>query len=352
MPCSHLITIKNPQTGEHIQVPCGHCIGCLVDMQSEWATRMTIELKSQPARPAVFITLTYNDENLPTEEVNEKTGEIFQQPSVNKKHVQQFIRLLRQKVNRLKKQGKWTGWQGAIKYFITSEYGPTGGRPHYHGIIYGLTKNDAELITETWNKGFTYFGDANEKTIVYCSKYCCKPTEFSQTPDRKGYFDNERWMEDNGIRRKPFRLMSLKLGASYTEDTQNLRFHFRDIFKNNYIRVGGLKKKLPRYFKLKIYTEDNFHKYCVKRSAKLAYLRMKNNTLKFDKKYGSTNISYDLPNLIGRAQYYRHLISYLSRDKISESDLKRDIQDAREKEFILIKNRLKWFNRPSRRHIQ
>lgn len=68
-------------------------------------------------------------------------------------------------------------------------------------------------------------------------------------PNRGGYFDNDKWMDENGIRRKPFRLCSTKLGVAYCEDVKNLRFHFRDIIGNNYIRVNGLKKKMPRYFK-------------------------------------------------------------------------------------------------------
>lgn len=352
MPCNHLITIKNPQTGEHLQVPCGHCVGCLIDMQTEWATRMTMELKSDLSRPAVFVTLTYNDDNLPTEEFNEKTGEVFQQPSVNKKHVQQFMKSLRTKIERQKKRGVWKGYSGPLKYFFASEYGPTHGRPHYHGIIYGLTKNDGDLINEVWNKGFTYFGEANEKTIMYCAKYCVKPVEFTQNPHRRGYFDNERWMEDNGIRRKPFRLMSTKLGANYCDNPSNIKFHFRDIFKNNYLRVGKIKKKLPRYFKNKIYTEENFNKYCRTNASKLAFLKMKNNTLKYDKKYGSNNITYNLVNLIGRAQYYRHLSDKLKDYAISEDNIQRDIQDANEKERLLIKNREKWMRRAGRYHKQ
>lgn len=352
MSCNHLITIKNPQTGEHIQVPCGHCINCLAEMQAEWATRMTIELKSNLSRPAVFVTLTYNDENLPTEEFNEKTGEIYQKPSVVKKHIQQFMKSLRTKIERLKKKGLWKGYQGPLKYFFTSEYGPEGGRPHYHGIIYGLTKKDANLINEIWNKGFIYLGDANEKTITYCAKYCAKPIELSMYPDRKGYFDNEKWMDDNGIRRKPFRLMSTKLGANYCDNPSNLRFHFRDIFKNNYLRVGKLKKKLPRYFKQKIYTEENLNEYCTTVVAKKEYLKMKNNTIKKDKKYGTTNISYSLINLIGRAQYYRHLDDNIKSYSLSEANINRDIQNAREREDILFQTRRKWFKRAGRKHLQ
>lgn len=350
--CNHLITIKNPQTGEHIQVPCGHCINCLADMQAEWATRMTMELKSNLSRPAVFVTLTYNDENLPTEEVNYKTGEIYQKPSVVKEHVQQFMKSLRTKISRYQKRGIWKGYNGPLKYFFTSEYGPEHGRPHYHGIIYGLTKKDANLINEIWNKGFTYLGDVNEKTIMYCAKYCCKPIECTPYPDRKGYFDNEKWMDDNGIRRKPFRLMSTKLGANYCDSPSNLRFHFRDIFKNNYLRVGKQKKKMPRYFKQKIYTEENLKKYCTSISSLRNYYEMINNVTKNDLKYDNNYRTYNLINAIGRCQYYRHLIDTIESNSLSEDNYLRTNEDARKREDLLIQNRRKWMRRAGRNHIQ
>lgn len=345
--CNHLITIKNPKTGEHLQVPCGHCIQCLSDMQSEWATRLTLELRSNLQRPAVFVTLTYNDENLPTEECNMKTGEIYQKPSVVKAHIQQFMKSLRTNINRQKTKHQWKGWQGALKYFFTSEYGPEHGRPHYHGIIFGLTKQDLPLIEKIWNKGFCHVGDVNEKTITYCSKYCLKPMELSLYPDRAGYFDNEKWMDDNGIRRKPFRLMSTGLGIGYLSERQ-LRFHFRELFLNNYIRVGKLKKRLPRYYKKKIYTDENMQKFGDRKQL----IKLINSNIKNDIKYDNNYYSYDITNVLGRAQYYRHLIDSISDEETCEDDIRRDTQSIKQREDLLVQNRIKWFRRKQRYHQQ
>lgn len=249
------------------------------------------------------------------------------------------MKVLRTKVDRLIKSGKWKGYKGKLKYFIASEYGPEGGRPHYHGIIYGLSKKDGQLITDVWNKGFCYFGDANEKTIVYTSKYCVKPTELQSNPNRKGYFDNEKWMEENGIRRKPFRLMSTKLGANYCDSPKNLRWHFADIFKHNYLRVGKYKKKLPRYIKLKIYTPENLKKYCTTYTAKKNYYEFKNNIIKNDKKYDNINITDNLVNCLGRAQYYRHLADNITSITLSEANAFADIRSSQERENLLIQTR-------------
>ena len=351
MACYHLITIKNPKTGEHIQVPCGHCIGCLEDMQRDWTFRMIQELKSNLSRPAVFVTLTYNDENLPTEEVNEQTGEVFQKPSVVKRDIQLFMKSLRKAIDTRIKKNKWKGYKGSIKYFFTSEYGPEGGRPHYHGIIYGLNKNRIayELINGAWRKGFIYLGVANEKTITYCAKYCCKPTELSAYPDRNGYFDNEKWMEDNGIRRKPFRLMSSKLGANYIESPSNLKFHLKDPVKHNYVRQGQIKRRMPRYYKNKIYTKENLEKYCTGADY-IAYVKQRKNIKKLDKEYGRNLHYYDISDVIGRSQYYRHLADTQQKYAVSEDYIQRDIEDAKQRENISIQNRRKWFKREGRYH--
>lgn len=353
MACTHLITILNPKTGKHIQVPCGHCIGCLEDMQAEWSLRMEQELKTNSSRPAVFVTLTYDNEHLPTEEFNEQTGEVFEKPSVVKKHVQDFMKRLRKAVDTDIKRGKKKGYQGPLKYFFTSEYGPEGGRPHYHGIIYGLNKNQEayDYINKAWNMGFIYLGVANSKTIKYVSKYCIKPTEFSAFPDRKGYFDNEKWMEDNGIRRKPFRLMSSKLGANYIENPSNVKFHLKRPVEHNYVRVGKFKKKMPRYYKKKIYTKENVEKYL--KSNKDAYKRHISQIIKLrklDKEYGDTLHYYSINDVISRSQYYRHLANTQQKYQASEDYIQRDIEDIKQREYLSLQNRRKWFKRAGRYH--
>lgn len=46
-----------------MQVPCGQCVNCRLNHSREWAIRCTHE--AQMWDQNCFITLTYNDENLP-----------------------------------------------------------------------------------------------------------------------------------------------------------------------------------------------------------------------------------------------------------------------------------------------
>ena len=104
MPCYHPLQgwrsrfNFNPKTGRHgitfnlneafvefpVTVPCGQCIGCRLERSKMWAVRCMHE--SQLHDKNCFLTLTYNDENLPTIPcIDMETGEILEtrQPSPN-----------------------------------------------------------------------------------------------------------------------------------------------------------------------------------------------------------------------------------------------------------------------------
>lgn len=102
---------------------------------------------------SVFITLTYDDENLPSE---------GQTPQAQKKPVQLFLKRLRAALPQ------------KLRYFICSEYGDRTNRLHFHGIIFGASMFDAKAIDEAWGLGWTLTGECNQKTINYVTKYVTK----------------------------------------------------------------------------------------------------------------------------------------------------------------------------------
>ena len=87
------------------QIGCGRCEECRIAKANEWATRMTEEAKLH--KENCFITLTYNNENLP------------KYKSLVKKELQDFFKRLRKK------------YGNGIRYYACGEYGPKGKRPHY-----------------------------------------------------------------------------------------------------------------------------------------------------------------------------------------------------------------------------
>ena len=132
---------------EKILIPCGRCIGCRLKYSRIWADRMMAESLYHESN--VFLTLTYDNDNLPDqhEYVDKETGEIKVSPvhSINKRDVQLFIKRLRKQYSDQK-----------IRYYAAGEYGEKSLRPHYHLIIFGLKIPDMKLLRES-DQGFTYF---------------------------------------------------------------------------------------------------------------------------------------------------------------------------------------------------
>ena len=66
-----------------VTVPCGQCIGCLLERSRQWAMRCSHEASLYDEN--CFITLTYDDEHLPPD------------GCLNKEHFQKFMKRLRKR---------------------------------------------------------------------------------------------------------------------------------------------------------------------------------------------------------------------------------------------------------------
>lgn len=70
--------LKNHASGRYrnIQlIPCGHCIGCLLENSRQWATKGCYEAELH--KENWFLTITYDDEHLPEADpmIDKETGE-------------------------------------------------------------------------------------------------------------------------------------------------------------------------------------------------------------------------------------------------------------------------------------
>lgn len=187
--------------------PCGLCIECLKTRQGDWSFRLNKELRN--AKTAYFITLTYDDKNLPPDGQLQKTD------------LQNFMKRLR-KINRLK-----------LKYYAVGEYGSETNRPHYHAIIFNL--QDVTSIEKSWKLknipiGFVKIGTVTTDSIAYVTKYIIN-------------------RDTTGMDVKPFALMSKNLGLDYIR--KNWQWH-KDGLKN-YVMENGFKKHIPRYYSDKLF---------------------------------------------------------------------------------------------------
>lgn len=224
--CIVPFTKRDTKTGQWLSLPCGKCHDCLSRRISGWSFRLLKH--GQTSQSAHFVTLTYNTDHVPLT----KNGLM----SLDKTDLQKFFKRLR-KLNKNK-----------LSYYAVGEYGTNKQRPHYHAIIFNANPLTYERAWSLNNIkiGDIHLGDVSEASIGYTLKYICKP---SQIPKHR-----------NDDRKKEFSLMSKKLGASYLTP-QMVQYHHNDMLNRMFIPISdGKKIAMPKYFKLKIYTDEQREK--------------------------------------------------------------------------------------------
>lgn len=243
MECFHPQVIRNKETGEFLQVPCGHCLACYRNRQNGWIKRLTYE-QSQ-AESSYFITLTYRDADCPCDDAGQM---IVYKPDVQKLHMD-----LRKRFQ----MGEFLDtslvpFGGApvrvsldsnikFKYYLVSEYGPEGARPHYHGIYFNLPRDRytvEELFKSVWRRGFIEVDPCTPRAISYVTKYLVNH-HLCPNPDVP----------------RPFALMSKGLGEGYVEKFGD--WHRADPANRLYCPDHGTKTTMPRYYRDKIFSDED-----------------------------------------------------------------------------------------------
>ena len=163
-------------------VPCGKCVECKNLYIEQWQIRWKEQIKDSVENSCYMLTLTYNDENLPTEVIDEETGEVISEvTTLRYSDVTKFLKRLR------KRQDKFIKENGlehvAIKYHYCGEYGTKSTRrPHYHMVITnvilpidGIGDFKNNTFNEIWRNGHVHVGtDVTEKSLKYILKYTLK----------------------------------------------------------------------------------------------------------------------------------------------------------------------------------
>lgn len=215
-----------------VLLPCGNCIGCRLQYSAGWALRCVNE--AQLYQDNCFVTLTYNNENLP------KDGELI------KRDLQLFHKRLRQRnVDR------------KIRHFSCGELGSLNRRPHYHTLLFNYKPQDlvplrqakfrqyrgrfhkqantsdlytsAEVLDLWHQKGFVTIGDVGFKSAGYVARYSLKKMK-GPKQEPKQY--------------TPFSLMSLKPGIG----KEWIEKYWNDIYPKDFVMINGYKRRPPRYY--------------------------------------------------------------------------------------------------------
>lgn len=202
MKCFHQVNINGAL------FPCGRCTACRITRTSIWSLRLLHE--SEYWKEKVFVTLTYDDENLPSD------------CGLSVSDLQLFLKRFRR--NRKEK----------IKYYACGEYGETTKRPHYHLIMFGPSEKEKEDLEDSWGKGFVHVGSVTADSIKYVCSYIQKK------------WSGDKGREEYGNRQYPFQTVSQGMGKRWIFD------HQEKVRRNMCLTKKGVKIAIPRYYKDKL----------------------------------------------------------------------------------------------------
>ena len=209
--CLNPSYVNNPYTGELMLVSCGCCPACLRAKSAMLTTKCKLE--SSKHMNKYFITLTYDQENIPLMKavhVSGKKGHVHKFIScckrlgeegqvlavvpythvecnilaekvnldgyfgyASKRDIQLFLKRLRKAIHKYYQLGLIKNEK--IRYFAVTEYGPSTFRPHIHFILWfddsSLAQNLYYLVNQSWKLGITDIQAIEHDCASYVAGY-------------------------------------------------------------------------------------------------------------------------------------------------------------------------------------
>lgn len=221
-----------PAGTKPLSLPCGKCIGCRIEKSRQWAVRIMHEAELHEAN--CFITLTYNDENLPADS------------SLSVRALQLFWKRLRKRVAPVK-----------FKFFAAGEYGdPARGErewnPHYHACVFGYAfpdkfktgrKNgfdlfESDTLAAAWPFGHHSIAELTFESAQYVAGYVTKKINGAKASEHYG----KRIPEFGTMSRGGRQSGRGGIGADWFS-----RFS-GDVYPADEVIVRGKSCKPPRYY--------------------------------------------------------------------------------------------------------
>lgn len=265
--CYKPVHIKNPvlefdmiKDKFMLDVPCGHCEECKKRKRTDWFVRtyyhfMYVVL--QCLGSCLYVTLTYDNEHLPHITLSDGT----KVPCFSSLDIQRFFKRLR--IN-LSRHHNITD----ISYFLSSEYGGTTHRPHYHFLLFVHCGCNPAIVRKeirnAWNFGFISFGQngglvaSNDNgAFRYVAKYVAKDV---LTDEWFEYVTANVSAHDYYLLRsaKPFIRVSRYFGAHATDYVSE-----EDLLAGQ-IKIpsnGGYQYvTLPRYYDYRLFYDRTINK--------------------------------------------------------------------------------------------
>lgn len=216
-------------------VPCGQCIGCRVNKSRDWATRIVHEASLH--EQTSFLTLTYNDENLPDNY------------SIDPTTLQLFNKRLRKAI-------------GPFRFFACGEYGEKNYRPHYHMILFGhdfsgtrtpwrktakgYVTYRSPLLEKVWTLGHAEIGTVSVASAGYVASYCLKKI----TGDAAA----QHYTRLNPLTGELCQVLPefIRMSTAPGLGSEWLTKFKSDIYPSDFVVIEGKRRSIPRYYTNKL----------------------------------------------------------------------------------------------------
>lgn len=267
---------------------CSQCASCRLARSFDWAVRCTLEASLHEHN--YFITLTYDDFNLPKGEFIDYSYEVYNSNLV-RRDIQLFIKNLRE----------WERKRGNehIKVFYCGEYGNLTSRPHFHLVVFGASEipdltfgfkkgsytfYKSKIYEGFWSvkvpgvktkclRGFVDISEASFDTMAYTARYIFKKQGGVMKKDFFEYYEGLDPEIRPAIRLQPFIGMSLKPGiASEYYEQHKYEIYSEDLVKIQH-KFKVFRKRPPRYYDKLFDREEPKLSATVRRKRKEAGLR-------------------------------------------------------------------------------
>lgn len=233
-----------------LEVPCGRCIGCRLERSRKWAARCMLE--SELYDHNCFVTLTYDDKNIPDQsrcysacETAKRNHGYCGKGSLCKADFQKFMKRLRRRYNK------------EIRYFMCGEYGRKKLRPHYHVILFdfdfaikklwsydkktGSVLYRSEALEKLWPFGFSTIGEVTFESAAYVARYILKKVTGDDAKKHYG----QKTPEYCNMSRRP------GIASDWLDKFKD------DVYPDDSLIVrGDVRMKPPRYFDNKLEQSD------------------------------------------------------------------------------------------------
>lgn len=230
---SLVFNVREALDDKKVPLACGQCIGCKLERSRQWAIRITHEA-SLYGKNNSFITLTYNQQNLPKNK------------SLTPRHFQLFMKRLRKKFG------------PNIRFYACGEYGEQLGRPHFHACLFNLDFPDkklhkqvngnpiytSEALSKIWRFGFCSIGELTFESAAYVARYVTKKISGPQSLIDNHYMDVDHKGEILAERIPEFAVMSRRpgVGKPWLDKFKT------DVFPADFVVLRNKKLRPPKYY--------------------------------------------------------------------------------------------------------